>query len=478
MVKILLMGLFPCFLWGQVKLNFNQLLKKSLVNSLLIQKQSMERELMVKEGEFRLLKWKPNVSFEANLPNWNRSLYPIILPTGVEDIVYRASAYSQGAFIVKIPLSTGGNISIQSNLQRLDVPNFNDRGLSTEYAFTPFAIGLDLPLQKFNLKRYEHQLQSISKQIASFQSIATQYEIINELVSRFTSCVLFLKEIQLLEESIKNYEQLLDVNLNLKELGYGSVFNMNNLKLALIQYQLQLQYLKENFQTEKRHLSMIIDLESSNWELEASLPQIPDLSHSIEVYTGNWLKKNNFLLPIEQELHQLQLEDRERRALSHPTVGINMLLGMNGSGSTIPLLSNNWEWQQQFSIHLSIPVWNNKMGIKGRQISLLKEKKLQLEKRKILISKKSQLAQFWSQYQNLKKAKILAKTSEDWAIQSYREAEILFKEGQITLLELNEAVAQKNTTGKLKLSIDCQLLTIYYQVLQLLEVHIESGNTR
>jgi outer membrane protein TolC len=72
----------------------------------------------------------------------------------------------------------------------------------------------------------------------------------------------------------------------------------------------------------------------------------------------------------------------------------------------------------------------------------------------------------------------LANSSEDWAAQSFQEAEILFKEGQITLLELNEAVAQKNAAGKLKLSIDCQLLTLYYQILQLLEVPIENRNTR
>ncbi len=478
MVKVIILGLFPCFLWGQIKLNFQQLLERSLISSLLIQQRTIANELIQKEGEFRLLRWKPSISFEANLPNWNRSLHPIILPSGVEDFVYRASAYSQGAFIANIPLPTGGNFSIQSNLQRLDIPNFSEKGLSKEYAFTPVSIGFEIPLQKFNLKKYEHQLQSFSDQIASLQYITTQYEIINELVSRYTSCLLFIKEIQLLEESISNYEHLLDMNLSLKELGWGSVFNINNLKLALIQYQLQLQYLKENFKTEKRFISEIINLENENWELETTFPNLPDLNHSFEIYKDNWLQKNTFLLPIEQNLHQLKLEDRERRTLSSPTARINMLLGMNGSGSTLPLLVNDWEWQQQFSIQLSIPVWNHKMGAKGQQITLLKEKKLQLDKRRMIKTKRSQLEQIWSQYQNLKKAKILANSSEDWAAQSFQEAEILFKEGQITLLELNEAVAQKNAAGKLKLSIDCQLLTLYYQILQLLEVPIENRNTR
>lgn len=478
MVKILILASSPCFLLGQIQLNFSQLIERSLHSSLLIQQRSIETELIEKEGAFRLLKWKPSIAFEANLPNWNRSLHPIILPNGVEDIVYRASAYSQGAFIANIPLSTGGTLSIQSNLQRLDVPSFSDKGLSTEYAFTPVSIGFELPVQKFNRKNYENQLQTFTNQIASLKSIATQYEIINELVGRYTSCILFLKEIQLLEESIINYEKLLEMNQTLKTLGWGSVFNINNLKLALTQYQLQLQYLKENFQSEKRFISFIIDLENQAWELETTFPNLPDLTNSIDSYKDDWLKKNNFLLPLEQELHQLQIEDWERRSLSSPVIGVNMLLGMNGSGSSLPLIANNWEWQQQFSIHLSIPVWNQNMGMKGKQISRLKEKKLQLEKRRILLTKQSQFAQFWSQYQNLKQAKNLAISTEDWAVQSFHEAEILFKEGQITLLELNEAVAQKNAAGKLKLSIDCQLLTLYYQVMQLLEVPLYNGNPR
>lgn len=478
MVKILILGLIPIGLMGQIKLDFNQLLQRSLNSSLFIQQHVIEKELVLEDGAFRQLKWKPNITFEANLPNWNRSLHPIILPNGVEDIVYRASAYSQGAFIVNIPLATGGNLSIQSNLQRLDVPNFTDKGLFTEYAFTPVSIGVELPIQKFNIKNFEDRIQSTNNKIANHKYILAQYKIINELVVRFTSSVLFFKEIQLLEESIRNYETLIDMNQTLQSLGWGSVFNINNLNLALTQYQLQLQYLEENFQTEKRFISLLINMENHDWEMETDLPNMPDLSHYFEEYKETWLKENNFLLPLEQEMQQLTLENRERRLLSSPNIGLNMLLGMNGSGSSIAKLADNWEWQQQFSIQLSIPVWNHSMGSKGRQIGHLKEKKLQLEKKRIRITKKSQLDQYWSQYQNLQKAKVLATSSEDWALKSYHEAETLFKEGQISLLELNEAVAHKNTAGKHKLSIDCQLLTLYYQILQLLEVPIENGNTR
>jgi outer membrane protein TolC len=478
MVKIIIMGFFPCFLLGQTPLNFSQLVEKALQNSLLIQQQAIDNELVFKEGEFRFLKWKPTLFLEGNLPNWNRSLHPIILPSGLEDIVYRTSAYSQGAFIANIPLPTGGAISIQSNLQRLDIPNFIDKGLSTEYAFIPISLGLQLPVLKFNRKNYDIRFQSISNQIASLEMLATQYEILNELVTRYTSCLVFLKEIQLLEEAIKNYSQLLKMNQELKVLGWGSAFNINNLKLALTQYQLQLQNLIENFRNEKRFISLLIDVDNQNWLLEATLPTLPDLSNSIKAYKESWLKKTNFLLPLVQEQHQLSLEDQERISMSRPVIGINMLLGMNGSGSSIPVLTKNWEWQQQFSINFSIPIWNQQMGKKGKQIGLLKEQKLQLEKKRILNVKKSQLEQLWSQYQNLKKARTLATSTEDWAIQSFHDAEILFKEGQITLLELNEAVNQKNAASKLKLSIDCQLLTIYYRVLQLLEVPIENNNPR
>lgn len=478
MVKIIIMGFFPFMLLGQTTLNFNQLVEKSLQNSLLIQQQAIENELVHKEGAFRFLKWKPTIVFEGNLPNWNRSLHPIILPSGLEDIVYRTSAYSQGAFIANIPLPTGGAISIQSNLQRLDIPNFIDKGLLTEYALIPISLGLQLPIQKFNRKNFEIQLQSINQQIASLEYISTQYEILNELVNRYTSCILFLKEIQLLEESIKNYRQLLKMNQDLKVLGWGSAFNINNIKLALTQYQLQLQNLRENFRNEKRFISQLIDLENQNWQLEGTLPTLPDLSNSISFHKESWLKKSNFLLPLVQEQHQLSLENRERQSMSSPVIGINMLLGRNGSGSSIRELTKNWEWQQQFSINFSIPVWNQKMGVKGKQIGLLKEQKLQLEKKRLLHVKKSQLEQLWSQYQNQKKAKVLATSTEDWAIQSFLDAEILFKEGQITLLELNEAMNQKNAASKLKLSIECQLLTIYYRVLQLLEVPIEHNNPR
>jgi outer membrane protein len=107
--------------------------------------------------------FKPQISFDAVLPNLNRSIDAIVLPDGSEKFINRSLMSNFAGLSVgqNIPL-TGGRLSAGSGLRRLDIFQTGGVAGSVSYLFSPIQLELVQPLFRFNSLKWDKRLAPLA----------------------------------------------------------------------------------------------------------------------------------------------------------------------------------------------------------------------------------------------------------------------------------------------------------------------------
>jgi len=143
----------------------NDEIQFNLDDAIQIARQQSPGALMAKH-RFRANYWQyrsykasylPSMEVAGTLPNFNRSIQRISIPEGELLSERQYSDYSLNASIRQRIGFTGGQLFLNSGIERLD--NFTDSSTVTQYLSTPINIGYSQPIFKFNSFKWEKRLE-------------------------------------------------------------------------------------------------------------------------------------------------------------------------------------------------------------------------------------------------------------------------------------------------------------------------------
>ena len=107
-----------------------------------------------------LADYRPQINLITTLPNFNRSIEAITLPTGEDKFVERSLMRNSVNFTLEQGIAlTGGSIFATTGLQRIDI--FDPDGNSFSYLSTPINIGLTQPIFGFNELKWNKRLEPL-----------------------------------------------------------------------------------------------------------------------------------------------------------------------------------------------------------------------------------------------------------------------------------------------------------------------------
>lgn len=133
-----------------------------------------------------LANYKPQINFEANLPNLNRSIEAITLPDGSDIFLSRSLMRNNVGITLQQDIAlTGGRIFASTGLQRIDIFKNNTNPGSLAYLSSPISIGLIQPLLGFNELKWDKKIEPLRYQEATRGYSEDQAEIAYEGASRF-----------------------------------------------------------------------------------------------------------------------------------------------------------------------------------------------------------------------------------------------------------------------------------------------------
>jgi len=151
------------------------------------------------EWEYTAFKstFKPQINFNAILPEINRSVSQIQLPDGAQFINNSFMSNSVGLSMSQIISSTGGSFFVSSNLQRLDQFARDTIDAQRSYLSSPLRIGFEQPLFRLNPYKWDKKQAKINYELSKKVFVEDKEKTAFDAVNNFFD--LYINELSLLE---------------------------------------------------------------------------------------------------------------------------------------------------------------------------------------------------------------------------------------------------------------------------------------
>lgn len=447
--KIILILFLPKFILAQQIINLKQALDLGKKNSRELG--LLNAELLMKEKELIFFKssLKPQIKIAGSLPNFTRIVAPVILPDGKEIFVYRSLTFSRIGLESSFETPRMGTITVQSAIQKLN-----------DFAIFPISIGYQLPLP-LSRKNYYHQellKTEINLHYATIEKTALKIE--SEVGNLYLDYLLKTEEINLLKESLNELLRLFEIQKNLLNNGFETLSDLSNIEISIAQLKIQLLFAENDLKKFKLNLAEKIQIQEfklDSWDTIDFNEISDELNPPEEIYS------------IEKEYQEMNTKLKKRLAALEwgPTIGIHFTLGINNSNANIQDLLKRMQGQQTAGINFSIPIFNS--GLRNKRIELIN---LENQVQNLKLEWDYQNNQIrWMELQNLYQTIQKSLNLVDQALHSaevnYQKKYLSYQLGELSWMELNQALYLRNSMKNEKLGLQSNLLKIYFELRQL-----------
>lgn len=392
-------------------------------------------------------KFLPSLNLNATLGSYNRYLAKLQdAETGKYNYVDNNNMSNSLSLSVDQNIGlTGGTISLTSSLNRLDqfAPNDN-----LTYNSTPISIVFKQPINGYNTFRWEKIIQP-----KEYERVQREYlesmESINVETSRLFFSVLSAQKS--LEMAEKNFAATqLSVSIAEKRYEIGSITNneLLQLKMSLYNAQLDINDGKMTFESEMLKLRSYLGYNESV-TIELVMPGMgPEMQLDYMDVLNRALKNSSENLRNELDMLSARQEVAEAKSNTGLNASIFAQLGVNQKGEKIAESYRNPMDQEIVGLSLSLPILD--WGLGRGKIKLAKSReeiaKTQIEqteskyRQEILI----QVMQFNNQNMQCS----ISARNDSIAKLRYDITMERFKNGSITVTELNTAQSEKDAAVK------------------------------
>ncbi|MEA5005043.1 MAG: TolC family protein [Rikenellaceae bacterium] len=392
-------------------------------------------------------KFLPSLNLNASLGNYSRYLAKLQdAETGKFNYVENNNMSNSLSLSVDQNIGlTGGTLSLTSSLNRLDqfAPYDN-----LTYNSTPVSLVYSQPINGYNSFRWEKMIEP--KEYDRIQKVYLEsMESINiEAADRFFSVLSAQKNLEMAE---KNYAATqLSVSIAEKRYEIGSITNneLLQLKMSLYNAQLEINDGKMNFESEMLKLRSYLGYNESVI-IELIMPEMgPEIQLDYSDVLDRALKNSSENLSNELDM----LAARQEVAEAKSNAGLNAKLfaqfGVNQKGEKLADTYRNPMDQEIVGLSLSLPILD--WGLGRGKIKLAKSReeiaKTQIEqteseyRQEILIKV--------MQFNNQKMQCSISARNDSIAKLRYDITMERFKNGSISVTELNTAQTEKDNAVK------------------------------
>ncbi len=315
--------------------------------------------------EYRSFKagYLPNVSLSATLPNINRSIVAVPSQTGITSYTaQRLSNYSVNLFARQRIGLTGGEIFLQTGLQRMD--NFLPGSAFSQYLSNIVAIGINQPLFSFNPYKWDKRIEPLKYEKAKRVYLESQEDIAINTTWYFFRLLSAQIEKEIAQKNYNNNKKL--YNIARRRFNLGKISENDLL-------QLQLNYLKADASVEKAVLNYNDRLFRFKSYLRIKdtaaltlLPPDKTLFFVIPVDKAVVRAKSatSAGLQFEKRLLDANKEVNRSRLTGRFNMNLSANFGLTQTAGTIPKVYSSPLDQEMVSLGISLPLldWGQARG--------------------------------------------------------------------------------------------------------------------
>lgn len=416
---------------------------------------SQSLDAMVARDQMRVAYWQfrdykadllPALTFDGTLPSLNRSLSAYQKEDGSYEFIPNSSLSENAGLSLSqnIPY-TGGKISIQSQLQRIDQLD-GDR--KTNWLSVPAVVTLEQPLvtarplrwaMKIEPERYKEAQQqfAVDMETVSLRTIQHYFNLLLSTVNR-----------NIAEQTLKNATQLYDIALGKKRLGLISDNDLLQLRLGKLNATAGVVTARQDYNKKMYTLRNYLGF-NDRVVIEAEVPgEAPEIAVALDEVMG--LARNNN--PITHNTRRRLLEAQQIIAQAKVNRGfqanVYASVGFTGSSAKFATAYQDLQNRQVVSLGVRVPILDWGKG-KGR-VQLAKSQ-AEVEKNRVRqenLDFDQNVVLAVQQYQDQQGLTAIYREADTVARRRYRTAFETFVMGQINVLDINSAQSEEDNAKR------------------------------
>ena len=296
----------------------------------------------------------PQLSLQGDMPGYYRSINSIILPDGSTVFTPQSQATSAASLALeqKIPF-TGGDISISSGLNRIDLLESN----SQYYRSNPFNINYRQPIFQINTLRWNQESQELQYQMASREFAEGMEDCSIDITNKFFDYSLAQMNLENARLNLANNDTLYKISKGRFNVGKIGENDLLQSELAYLNAQTQQENASVAMRRSQQVLLAALSLPPSTKFL-LRLPEKITLTH-VDPQEALRYARNNRSDVVNFQFQRLTAERGVEQAKSDHSFSAVMTanLGFNQRAPIIADAYQNLLDQRQFSLRFDFPIF-------------------------------------------------------------------------------------------------------------------------
>lgn len=389
--------------------------------------------------------YKPAVTLSAS-PQFNRGIERVVQPDGTNSFVHVSQVSSDVALRISqnIPL-TGGSLFVNSSLLRDD--QIEGEGI-TSYRSQPITIGYQQNLLGYNEMKWNRRIEPLRWQEAKKQYNETMELVAAQACNLFFSLAAAQTNADIARSNLASADTLCHMAEGRYNIGTITENEMLQLKLNKLREETNLLDAHVTQQEAMENLRNYLDLPTTT-QLSVlpddSIPQIDvPLAQALELAIQN--------SPDPDSFRKYQLESRQNLAYTKASTGLKadlyLQFGLSQTGLELRDAYHSPTDMQYASVSIAIPILDWGRGKGRRRVAQSNVVLSDIHAEQGMKSFEQNVTKMVQQFNLQSRRVAVACQADQTAEKRYEVARRLYVMGKNTILDLNSAIAEKDSARR------------------------------
>lgn len=383
----------------------------------------------------------PMLTLDAVLPSLSRSIEKITTTEGDFFIERNLANYSTGLSLSKNIGLTGGQVFVNSDLQRIDL--FGDT-TTTSYLSAPLNIGINQPLFNYNAFKWAKQIEPMRYNEAERRYLEDVEQINITASNLFFSLLDAQIRLKIQQLNLSNNDTLYQIARGRFNIGTIAENEVLQIELSLLNAQSAVENALLEVQVKTFNLKSFLRL-PDNEDIRLVPPKVPE-APVIDAQLAVAEARDNRSDALAFDRRMLVAESRVNQARAENRFNANLyaMYGLTQRAGNLEAVYRNPQDQQRVVLGLQIPILD--WGLTRGKIKLA-ESDMDLERTAVqqqMIDFDQEVFLKVMQFNMLRNQLVIAAKSDTVAVKRYEVTKQRYLIGKIGIIDLNLAQTEKD----------------------------------
>jgi len=318
---------------------------------------------------------KPQLDFSARVPEFTRTINQITQPDG--SILFRplSQNFSSGTLsLSQNLLATGGTLSLNSALSRIDLFEVQEGTQNFYWRSAPLFLSYTQPLFRINQTKWDWQQQKISFDEATRVQLEQLEDLSISVTQKYFE--LLISEVQLknAQYNLKNNDTIFRISKGRFGIGKIAENELLQVELGLMNAKNAVERSTVNKLTSEKELRNLIGEYENTGTFYVTLPaQVPRPDIDIQKAQAEANENRSDYKTLEMNENMARMNLRSSQISRRFTADLNLSVGFNQTATSFNSAYKDLESQQSAFVGINVPLSNG-----GRNRAQVKQAEAQL----------------------------------------------------------------------------------------------------